>query len=110
MVQQILSEGRPNIAVVESDPFTCGLPVAVVLRLLAGKFSKADYVLYLTTPHWRGKRLEAMSYYNRTCEDTGFPGSQVHHTREGYKHLFREDVGRHLRLLSARAHKHRHGK
>lgn len=93
----------------QSDPFDQGLPVPVVLRLLAGPghFTAADLKLYLSTPHWRDKNAEAKRFWGHQCEDCGMPATQTHHTKEGYRFLFREDAARHLRRLCGTDHKRR---
>ncbi len=93
-----------------SDPFSQDLPRPVVLRLLSGRFSSADYKLYRTTDHWRAKKGETYGLWGYECLLCGAPGSQVHHTPEGYRHLFREDAKRHLRPLCRTCHRKHHRK
>lgn len=92
------------------DPFAQGLPRDVTLRLLAGpgKFTKEDYRLYVQTTHWEIVRGEAYAEWGYECLLCGAPGSQVHHTREGYRFLFREAPRRHLRPLCPTCHRKHH--
>ncbi|OGG56632.1 MAG: hypothetical protein A3F84_08390 [Candidatus Handelsmanbacteria bacterium RIFCSPLOWO2_12_FULL_64_10] len=94
------------------DPFAQGLPRDVTLRLLAGpgRFTKADLKLYRQSVHWEIVRGEAYAVWGRECLLCGAPGSQVHHTPEGYRFLFREDARRHLRPLCSTCHRRHHGK
>ncbi len=111
MTTTVLPE-PPRAPSYPGDPFDQGLPRPVVLRLLAGpgRFTKADYALYCQTTHWEIARAEAYAVWGRECLLCGAPGSQVHHTPEGYRHLFREDVRRHLRPLCSTCHKRHHKK
>ena len=117
MVFPLVPEGAPDEAIymtpsASTDPFTCGLPRDVTLRLLAGpgKFTATDLRLYLGTDHWRDTKAQAERYWGRFCEDCGLAATQTHHTHEGYRHLFREDVVRHLRRVCGTHHRRRHGK
>ena len=94
----------------ETDPFACGLPRAVVLRLLKAHFSPSDYRQYLMTDHWQTKKGEAYATWGRECVMCGMPGAQIHHVRDGYKHLFRENVRQHLRPVCRGCHKRHHRK
>ena len=90
------------------DPFDQDLPRDVTLRLLSGRFSSENYKLYRTTAHWQERRAAAYAVWGYECLLCGAPGSQVHHTREGYRHLFREDARRHLRPLCRECHRRFH--
>ena len=40
------------------DPFTQGLPQEMILRLLSGTWTAADYRTYLQTDYWQTKKAE----------------------------------------------------
>ena len=94
------------------DPFACGLDRLVVLRLLAGpgRFTAADYRLYLTTVHWEIVRGEAYRIHGRFCVLCDSPAAQVHHRPSGYRHLFQEDPRLHLIPLCRTCHRRFHRK
>lgn len=97
-----------------SDPFLQGLPRDVVMRLLCGKFEKADIKAYYNTPHFRELKVEAVALYG-SCVLCGSKNRlTVHHRPQGYRALFREDLHLHVTVLCAgvchRWYHHRGGK
>ena len=92
--------------------FNQGLPVPVVLRLLDGSHTPADRAAYYRTDWWAAKKSEALEHFGRCCMLCGTTlRLQVHHRgREAYKHLFREDVRRHLSVICERDHRRFHRK
>jgi len=95
-----------------ADPFSQGLPRDVTLRLLAGpgRFTAADYRLYVQTTHWEIARAEAYAIHGRFCILCDSPAAQVHHRPAGYRNLFREDPRLHLIPLCRGCHRRHHGK
>lgn len=91
-----------------TDPFSCGLPRDVTLRLLSGRFSKADYAAYRRTSHWQAKKAEAFEVHGRACMLCDAPATEVHHRPGGYRALFREDPRRQLTALCPRCHVRHH--
>ena len=89
-------------------PFKQGLHRDVALRLLSGTFTPAEYAAYLRTPHWTAKKAEAFETWGCACGLCDAPAAQVHHRPSGYRHLFREDVRRHLIPLCRLCHKRHH--
>jgi len=86
------------------------------LRLLTeGKngsgVSKEDMQAYYTCEEWAQKRREARDAWRELlgydgCILCGSPaGLQIHHIPDGYRHLFREDPIKHLRVICARDHR-----
>lgn len=89
-------------------PFRQGLPRAVVLRLLAGTWTPADYRLYIRSAHWQAKKAEALELWGRCCALCDAPAVQVHHRPGGYKRLFAEDARRHIIPLCRTCHQRHH--
>ena len=91
------------------DPFACGLPRPVVLRLLAGAHTAADRKLYYRTDWWRATKAKALEHYGRACALCDSPVAlQVHHRKSGYRALFREDPAKHLTVLCRNCHRRFH--
>ena len=94
-----------------TDPFQQGLDRGVVLRLLAGNWTRSDYQQYLRTDHWQEMKARAFDYQGGLCTLCDSPSSpQIHHRPCGYGHLFREDVRMHLTLLCRKCHRRQHRK
>ena len=95
--------------IVKSDPAGQGLDRQVANRLSLGIHTKDDYKAYLKTEHWAKVREAAFEHYGRRCMlcDTK-ERLQVHHRPKGYKHLFNEDIRRHVVVICAGDHAHHH--
>ena len=91
-----------------SYPFRQGLPRPVVLRLLSGTWTPADYRLYTRSAHWQAMKAEALELWGRCCALCDKPAMQVHHRPEGYRHLFAETARRHLIPSCRTCHKRHH--
>ena len=93
------------------NPFACGLPVPVVLRLLRGEHTREDRAAYYRTDWWQAQKARALEVHGRACmlcERT--VAIQVHHRPEGYKHMFGEDPAKHLTVLCRNCHRRHHRK
>ena len=91
------------------NPFACGLPRPVVLRLLDGTHTRADRAMYYRTDWWAATKARAFEYFGRACMLCDSPvGLQVHHRKSGYKALFREDPAKHLSVLCRNCHRRHH--
>lgn len=101
----------PAPAIGSSFAFGQGIPRDGVLRLLSGRFTKADYGLYLTTPHWRAVKAETMEKFGHSCALCGSPlALQCHHKPHAYHRLFRERPIVDVVCVCSRCHRRHHGK
>ena len=92
-----------------ADPFNSGLDTDRVLRLLGGTWNQADYNAYRRTKHWREKRQEALEAADGECALCGRRSKlQVHHKPQGYRALFREEVGKHMTVVCSTCHRRSH--
>ena len=88
-----------------------GIERDLVLRLLSGRWTQADYKRYLKTDHWERVKDAALSHWGASCcLCDAKTGLHIHHRPNGYKNLFREQPARHLTVLCTRCHRRHHRK
>lgn len=68
-----------------------------------------NYEEYLNSEHWQKKKLETTAHFYGECLLCGSAeGLEVHHTKEGYKNLWRERMLIDVILLCETCHQREH--
>ena len=93
-----------------TDPFTCGLPKDVAMRLLSGRFGRQDLDPYYGTDHFRLLKAHVIDSYGSCvlcgCRDQN--RLTAHHRH--YRSLFREDVLKDVSCICRACHRRHHKK
>jgi len=94
------------------NPFACGLPVPVVLRLLRGEHTRGDRAAYYRTEWWSAQKARALASGGQKCRrcQKAVGTLHVHHLKSGYKRMFNEDLEKDLEVLCRNCHRREHHK